>query len=729
MPRSAPHQRRPIKTILQRLSWTKSQSYQLPPGRTAATGAFQETTAVPLAEAISCVTDCAGETALDLALAAPTCPATSQHPTKHPTQNWRLLACVFLPFVGGYYLSYLFRTISALISDHLRSDLSLGAADLGLLTSVYFLTFAAAQIPIGILLDRYGPRRIQSALLLVAAAGAALFGRSEAFIPLLIARAMIGLGVAAALTAGLKATVLWFPRERVALVNGYMITLGSLGAVTATSPAERLTDWIGWRGLFELLAAATAIAAAIIYFVVPEQAASAPKRSSPISLKTVYTDLRFWRLAPLSATCVGSAWALQGLWAAPWLTDVEGLDRATLITQLFVMAVALSLGALLLGTIAERMRRHGVGSQSLLAVLATLFIAAQLALIFRLTLPSVLPWSVVAIVGAGTVLSYAILAEYFPKELAGRANGALNVFHLGWAFIVQYTTGLVLAQWPSQNGRYPAIAYQVAFGLNIALQIPALAWFAMPRLRAVGSWVISRFLGAPTSYRNTREPITPYEKAVRVWTERLVSTRRQTSNWRFAALGSASLCAALGLALAISAGRAEVTPHVIEIDHVKWVEAAADPPATAPSDAQIAYFLARFVKNVRSLSNDPVVVRSSWMDALNYVTERGAQTLSDYARDAKPFMRVGLQIVTVEVIYVVRASTSSFEIHWQEKTYESGMVIKSERHTGVVQIICKAANAADILRNPLGIYVQTFSWSRDSNTSDPIANGNWSSLP
>jgi MFS family permease len=128
----------------------------------------------------------------------------------------------------GYYLSYLFQTINALISGHLISDTGLDTADLGLLTSVYFLVFAAAQIPIGILLDRFGPRRVQSALLLVAAAGAGLFTMSTALPSLLISRTMIGLGVAAALTAGLKSIVLWFPRERVALLNGYMIMLGSV---------------------------------------------------------------------------------------------------------------------------------------------------------------------------------------------------------------------------------------------------------------------------------------------------------------------------------------------------------------------------------------------------------------------------------------------------------------------------------------------------------------------
>jgi MFS family permease len=395
-----------------------------------------------------------------------------------------LIAFVLFPFAAGCYLSYLFRTINGLISGLLTSDLALGAADLGLLTSVYFLTFAAAQIPIGVLLDRYGPRRVQAALLLIAAIGAALFGATEAFWALVFARAMIGLGVAAALTAGLKAIVLWFPRDRVALLNGYMLMLGALGAVTATAPAEALIEWIGWRGLFELLAAATAASAILIYAVVPEQAAVLPKGSPPLSLRSVYANSHFWRLAPLSATCVGSAWALQGLWAAAWLTDVEELNRPNVVSQLFVMAIALSVGGLLLGTIADQMRRRGIGPERLFALLGMLFIAAQLALIFRLPLPSPVLWSAVAVVGAGTVLSYAILAEYVPKELTGRANGALNVFHFGWAFVLQYAIGLVLQQWPSQDGHYPTIAYQVAFSFNLGLQIAALAWFELARIPA-----------------------------------------------------------------------------------------------------------------------------------------------------------------------------------------------------------------------------------------------------
>ena len=387
-----------------------------------------------------------------------------------------------MPFVAAYYLSFLFRTINATVAGALTTEFGLGAGDLGLLTSVYYLTFAAAQIPIGILLDRYGPGRIQSAVMVAAALGAALFAVSDNFWLLLSGRALIGLGVAASLTAGLKALVLWFPKERVPMLNGLMIMLGALGALTATLPAEFLLVSVGWRGLFEVLAIASAGCALVIYLVVPDMPAaiSGAGRPTTSGLKTVYADPRFWRLAPLSATCIGTAWALQGLWAAPWLSDVEGLDRSELLRHLLIMAIALSLAGLLWGVAVDRLRRRGVGPRALLGLVAMIFIAAQLALILRLPLPSYVPWIVVAAVGAGTVLSYAILAEYFPTELAGRANAALNFFHIGGAFVVQYMTGLVLQLWTPSDGHYPEIAYQTAFAFNIGLQVAAGIWCARP---------------------------------------------------------------------------------------------------------------------------------------------------------------------------------------------------------------------------------------------------------
>ena len=395
----------------------------------------------------------------------------------------RLIFFIFLPFAAGYYLAYLFRTISAAISPALALEFGLDAAKTGLLASIYFFVFGLTQIPIGILLDRFGPRQVQGVLLVIAAGGATLFGTASSFPELLIARGMIGLGVAGSLMAGLKAIVTWFPRDRVALANGWMIMLGSLGAVTATAPTDWLVNYFGWRSLFEFLTIGTVAVSGLIYIIVPERVAgsgaAAPAR---LTLWSIYTDPRFLRIAPLSAACIGSSWAFQSLWAAAWLTDVEGFGRQGSAAQMFFMAVGLSLGALLLGAIADRLRKRDINTEVLLGCVGTLFVVAELALVLRLPLPSLVPWSIVSIAGAATVLSFAVIAECFPGEFAARANGALNLLHFGWAFMVQYGIGLVLDQWPSQNGHYPLAAYQAAFGLSLALQIAALVWFAMPWL-------------------------------------------------------------------------------------------------------------------------------------------------------------------------------------------------------------------------------------------------------
>jgi MFS family permease len=412
---------------------------------------------------------------------------------KAPLWRWRIILPVFLPFVAGYYLAYLFRTINAAISPALASEFGLDAADTGLLASVYFLVFGLMQIPVGVLLDRLGPRRVQAVLMVIAAGGATLFGNALSFPELVVARAMIGLGVAGSLMAGLKAIVTWLPRERVALANGWMIMLGSLGALTATAPVDWLLNYVGWRSLFEILTIVTFTVSGFIFIVVPEPVAAridAPAQK-PLTLWSVYSDPRFLRIAPLSATCIGSAWALQSLWASAWVTDVEGFDAQSRVTHMLFMAVGLSLGALLLGGLADRLRKLNVKTEVLLGGVGVLFILAQLALVLRVQLPPILPWSIVSIAGAATVLSFTAVADYFPREFAARSNSALNVLHFGWAFAIQYGIGFVIGQWPTQEGHYPAIAYQAALGIGLAFQAAALAWFAMPWIQALSRKIFS----------------------------------------------------------------------------------------------------------------------------------------------------------------------------------------------------------------------------------------------
>ncbi|MGX1354092.1 type IV secretory pathway TrbF-like protein [Bradyrhizobium elkanii] len=216
-------------------------------------------------------------------------------------------------------------------------------------------------------------------------------------------------------------------------------------------------------------------------------------------------------------------------------------------------------------------------------------------------------------------------------------------------------------------------------------------------------------------YGETPEPVTPYQKAGQVWDERLGSARVQASNWRLAALGVTAVCGVLGLTLLAVIGRSGIVPYVVEVDRLGEVRAVGPAlEAYQPSDAQIAHFLARFIENVRSLSIDPVIVRTNWLRAYDFVTDRGAQALNDYARETDPFAKIGSRTVTAEVTSVVRASTDSFEIRWKENSFENGSIAKTERFTGLVTTVLKPPADAETLRkNPLGLYVHSLNWSRD----------------
>jgi MFS family permease len=412
--------------------------------------------------------------------------------------KFRSLVITVAPLAAAYFASYFFRTVNALISEDLVHDLGLNAGQLGLLTSAYFLTFAMVQIPAGLLLDRFGPRRVQVFLLAVAAVGAGLFAFSKSFALLLFARACIGLGVAASLVAGLKAIALWFPKDRVSLVNGIFIAIGTFGVVAATAPSEILLHFIGWRTLFVLLAIFCVVCAVFIFYRVPETQAA--PRTGAIRIASICSDPRFWRVAPLSMMCISTAWALQGLWAAPWFSDVDHLDHHSVVKELFVMAIALSIAALGLGVVADKLRRHGVRPQTLLAAIAVLFIATQLALLLAAPLPSLLLWTFIAGTGAATVVSYSIMGDLFPKEISGQANGALNTLHIGGAFAIQAGIGMIVAHWTSVAGHYPPIAYKVAIGVNLLLQMLALIWFLLPsRILSVLSAQTAVSPEAPTS--------------------------------------------------------------------------------------------------------------------------------------------------------------------------------------------------------------------------------------
>ena len=228
------------------------------------------------------------------------------------------------------------------------------------------------------------------------------------------------------------------------------------------------------------------------------------------------------------------------------------------------------------------------------------------------------------------------------------------------------------------------------------------------------------FKRSTSTYGQTPEPETPYQRAAQVWDERIGSARVQARNWRFMAFGCLALAIGLSGGVVWQAGRSTIAPYVVEIDTLGQTRAVG--PAIAayePTDAQIAYHLARFVENVRSLSIDPIVVRQNWLRAYDYATDRAANTLNDYARENDPFSRVGQRTVTVEVTSIVRSSGDSFDVRWREQSFENGTLANTIRYTAVLSIVLQPPRTEEALRkNPLGIYVHALNWSRDLISGD-----------
>jgi predicted MFS family arabinose efflux permease len=393
-----------------------------------------------------------------------------------PKNAW---VVVFCPFAAGYFLSFFYRNVNAVISKDLAAEFNLAPSDLGFLTSMYLLAFAAFQLPLGVLLDRYGPRRAVGSLLCIAAAGALTFALARDFATLSIGRALIGLGVSGALMGAIKAFTLWFPLSRLATVNGLFLGIGGLGALSATAPAEALLDTLGWRGLFTLLTVFSACAAIAVLTVVPEKklpGEGESLRRQIAAFGEIFGSMTFWRIALPFVVSHAAYLALQGLWLAPWLYDVAGQSRAAVANYLFITAVAYAVGAMFFGMMSDRLARFGVSRMMLFKAGLTLTM-----LMFGLLAAGVhtglgLLLAVYGFSSISGAIAYAVFTPLFGAAMTGRVNTASNVLMFLSSFLVMWGIGAVLKMYPVVDGRYAAEGYAAAFWILLALQAIVIAW-------------------------------------------------------------------------------------------------------------------------------------------------------------------------------------------------------------------------------------------------------------
>ncbi|WP_435751195.1 MFS transporter [Thauera sp. AutoDN2] len=395
---------------------------------------------------------------------------------------------IFLPFALGYYLSYLLRTVNAVISPALTADLGLTAASLGLLTSTYFLAFGLAQIPVGIALDRFGPRRVEATLLLVTALGAALFALGDGLHTLGVARALIGLGVSACLMAALKGFALWYPRERQSSMTGYIMAAGALGALTASTPLEAVLPVLGWRGAFWIVAAVSVVAAAVLLRSLPDVPADSPRGGLADAMRAlggIYTSPAFLRLAASSAAFIGSFMALQSLWAVPWMMHVNGLGLAQAAGMLVVLNLGSFAGQLSIGLLGVQLARRGVEPLTLLRSGYVALMLVQLA-ILKAFGPVSLLWFLFGFFSAVNSQSYLAASRGFEPALFGRVSTALNLMAFAGAFALQWGLGFGLDALGAR-GHAMTEALQLSFAGLLALQVLAYVPLLFPGARRSSS--------------------------------------------------------------------------------------------------------------------------------------------------------------------------------------------------------------------------------------------------
>ena len=399
----------------------------------------------------------------------------------------RLIAGVILPFACGYLISYLFRTVNSVIAPDLIAELKLDEAGLGLVTSAYLYAFTLFQLPLGLLLDRYGPRRTHAVLLTIAALGSLFFALGPGPVTLTLARTVIGIGLSGGLMAAFKANALWLPPARVPLANSVVVAFGGLGVFAATGPSDWMANHFGWRSLFYLLALVTLVVAAVVFWLAPQdngtsaQTPQAPKgwRSQLRDIGPILATRTFWGIAPMVAFVTGGFIAIQSLWIARWLTDVRLLDREDVAGDLMAMAVTFSAGSLITGVVADWAHRRGIGLKAVMIGCFVVLGFAELGIVVDVPLPAWLLVGALGLAGSGANLAYVTLGDQFGPALAGRAQTSLNLLLFLAAALLQSGIGWALDLLDAIGFAGGAEArYATVLGFMLAVQALTVFWFA-----------------------------------------------------------------------------------------------------------------------------------------------------------------------------------------------------------------------------------------------------------
>jgi len=374
---------------------------------------------------------------------------------------------IMLVLCAGYTVSQFLRTSLGVLSPNLMHDFNINPNNMGLLGGVFFLSFAIFQIPAGILIDKYGPRKVMSSVIIFAVLGSIIFALSNSFYTLLIGRVLMGLGCSICLMGSLVLITRWTDSDQFSKLAGIILAVGGIGGLLATTPLSYFSELFGWRLSFWLATAVTFCVMLLYYFILEDRKNELilNRSNETISLKNLLFILKernFKFMIPMSLMSYSSLVVILGLWGAPYLKDIHGLDTVERGKILMLMAISWNIGSFVFGRLRSIFGNYKnvviFGATGVIILLFILSIITEINIIYLYIL--------FCILGFFGAFSVALISHYqvlFDKEYMGRALSTANFFNFGGVFFVQWLTGKIIYLMGGDSTGAPIEAYRLAF--------------------------------------------------------------------------------------------------------------------------------------------------------------------------------------------------------------------------------------------------------------------------
>ena len=385
---------------------------------------------------------------------------------------------IFLVFALGYFISTLLRAITATISPELVNEFNLSAGELGLLGGGYFLGFASVQIPLGYMLDMRGPRKIVSYFLSLTIVGLIIFALAQNFLTLLVSRIIIGVGVGACLMGPLTAYRIWYQDETQQRANSWMLMVGAIGMLSSSLPVQFFLPIIGWRNIFLLLAFITLVCIILIIIFIPQWTSKGNQKNDDAKLSIVWQNQFFRSVIPMGFFSTGGLFAIQTLWAGPWMIKVSGYTPEESAKGLFLIYFFMLLSFLIWGYFVPKFSKNVNDAIRLLKYGSPLSLLVLGVIIYLGPNTESIHWALFIVSGVFLSLIQPAVGMAFSLSNAGKALTSYNLLIFIGAFFLQWIIGLIIDLGLSLNYS-EIVSFQLAMSFVLVTSLTSYLYFLL----------------------------------------------------------------------------------------------------------------------------------------------------------------------------------------------------------------------------------------------------------